>query len=204
MSSLLFLFLNNNHLSGLLPNSLSNLTQLVVLNISYNYFNGPIPPGIVATTFSHQFYNMSLSAFTAVPTARPSFQPITPSTKQPAAAKPVCNYPSKNPFQVKPVYKYPSKKPLYKYPTNKPVTKENHGTQKPASKPVNKPHSENRQNTVTSSSDTQTSSSGLSTGAFAGIAIVIFVIITMMIYGYFLYTKKSAREVMKLTTTDGN
>ena len=112
--------------------------------------------------------------------------------KKVLTTKPVKKVPTMKPDNKisthKPIYKYPSRKPAKK-PTQKPVHKSPFAV--PSRKPSKKPAiNKNNINTGTNDLSTQsTDSIGLSTGAYAGIAIGGFVLMALSILGYYYIVK---------------
>ena len=131
------------------------------------YFGNPIP----------LYPRTAQGTPTLVPVVVPSVVP----SKNPSK-KPLYSYPTKNPL-----YGYPTKKPLYRYPTKKPI-------RQPTKKPIKKPLNQNHQNIDNSGSTdaTSLSNTGLSAGAYAGIAIGGFVLVGLLIFAYF-FMKKSTK-----------
>ena len=80
----------------------------------------------------------------------------------------------------KPIYKYPSGKPIYKYPSKKPIS---------PSKPTNHNHL-NAGNDVTNNASQ--AGSGLSSGAYAGIALGSFMIIVLTLFAYYYWSMKKS------------
>ena len=93
--------------------------------------------------------------------------------------------PSKNPSK-KPLAT--DKKPVHKYPTKKPIRQP---TKKPIKKPISKQNHQNIDNS--GSTDVSAQSTGLSTGAYIGIALGGFLLLGLLIFAYY-FMKKSTKN----------
>lgn len=86
LSSLLGLRLENNLLEGTVPMSLTKLRRLTVLNLNANYLMGSIPNGFAAQTYNDDNYDMasSFDELSHYPTSQPTGQPSRQPTSQPS------------------------------------------------------------------------------------------------------------------------
>ena len=122
--------------------------------------------------------------------------------------------PSKKPLQHvdpsrKPIYSYPSKRPVYSYPTKKPqlLSKPDHKPVSNAKKPTKKPIIDERVqhigNTATNASSAATDS-GLSVGAYAGIALGALVVLGLIIFVWLRMNSREKNEVINLKEGQDN
>lgn len=89
LSSLVGLRLENNLLEGTVPMSLTKLRRLTVLNLNSNYLTGSLPSGFAEQTFNDDAsetpssFNKLSHYPTSQPTGRPSGQPTSQPSKYP-------------------------------------------------------------------------------------------------------------------------
>jgi Leucine rich repeat len=87
LSSLLGLRLDNNLLEGTVPKSLTKLRRLTVLNLNANYLTGSLPSGFAEQTYNDDAsetpssFNKLSHYPTSQPTSRPSGQPTSQPSK---------------------------------------------------------------------------------------------------------------------------
>ena len=86
LSALLTLRLDSNSLTGTVPNALTKLTKLTTLNLNNNYLTGSIPSGFSTTTYNDdgQASASSFNQLTYLPTGQPTGQPTRQPTSQPS------------------------------------------------------------------------------------------------------------------------
>lgn len=86
LSSLLGLRLENNLLEGTVPMSLTKLRRLTVLNLNANYLTGSFPSGFAGQTYNDDASETpsSFNKLSHYPTSQPTGQPSRQPTSQPS------------------------------------------------------------------------------------------------------------------------
>ena len=86
LSSLITLRLDSNSLEGTVPRTLTNLRFLTTLNLNDNYLTGTMPSGFASTTYNDDgaATTTSFNQLTYYPTSQPTGQPSRQPTSQPS------------------------------------------------------------------------------------------------------------------------